>query len=169
MAAGQGLSYLWDNLFRRRAPWVDEVAELWGQTPLFAGVAPREIRRLAATMHPRRYGAGEAVFRADDPGAGAAMILRGKVEIRADEGRVASLERGDFFGEAALVCEGRRGVEAIASESCELAFFLRLDLDEWLESAPRHGARLALNLAAVLAERLRRLDAGRRPGDADDD
>lgn len=147
-------SSVWGSLFRAREPWYEEVTALWAKTPFFQDVPLREIRKLARNMHPRQYSAGEYIFRYGDQGAGAAMIKSGHVEISYEGTNLASLQPGDFFGEIALVLDERRTADAIAVEPCELIFFLRPDLDEWIARSPQHGAKLSNNLAHVLAKRL---------------
>jgi len=151
---GESTSSVWGNLFRRREPWYDEVTDLWSETPFFTGIPKREIRKLAKVMHPRSYEAGEPIFRYGDQGAGAAIIQSGHVEIRYEDTVLATLHKGDFFGEIALVLDERRTADAIATEPCQMVFFLRPDLNDWIARSPQHGARLSTNLAHVLAKRL---------------
>lgn len=145
---------LWSNIFRRHDPWHQTVAALWSQTPLFTDIAQKEIMRLSHAMHARQYQAGEVIFRANDYGAGAAMILSGKVAIKTNGVTVAELGPGDFFGEVSLVLDERRTADAIALEDSELVFFLRIDYEEWITRSPHYGAILSRNLAFTLAERL---------------
>lgn len=153
MSTNQGAS-VWGNLFKKRDPWALQVASLWSQTPLFAGIPKREIAILSKNMHARKYKAGEFIFHSGDQGAGAAIILSGKIEIRAGEAVLASLAEGDFFGEISLVLDELRTADAVATEDTELVFFLRAELDRWIQRAPHHGARLGTNLAHILAKRL---------------
>lgn len=145
---------LWRNIFRRHDPWYDSVAELWSRTPLFNDISNREIRRLTHAMHLRHYDSGEVIFRANELGAGAAIILSGKVAIQTDGVTLAELGPGDFFGEVSLVLDELRTADAVALEKSELVFFLRIDLDEWVARSPHYGAILSKNLAYILAERL---------------
>lgn len=147
---------LWSNFFRRREPQNRRIARLWGETTLFRDVPQRAIRQLTDGMHPRRYQSDERIFSRDDRGAGAALILSGQVEIRVGGALLATLGEGDFFGEVALAVDERRTADAVATEGTEVVFFLRHELEEWIEQSPREGARLALNLSLILAERLRR-------------
>ena len=148
------LSPLWANIFNRKLTQQERIATLWADTPLFRGVPKREIRNLADHMHPRRYQPEEVIFHDGDLGVGAALILSGSVDIRSGASTIVTLEAGDFFGEVALVAEETRTADAVAATDAELVFFLRLDLDEWLERKPRLGARMVVNLASVLAKRL---------------
>jgi len=147
-------SSVWGALFRRRDPWALTVATLWSETPLFEGIPKAKIISLARNLHPRQYQAGEYIFHVGDHGAGVALMLSGAVAIKSGNITLATMKRGDFFGEISLVMDERRTADAVCLESCELVFFLRPDLDEWTARAPHHGARLTTNLAHVLARRL---------------
>ncbi len=154
--AKQTNSPLWENLFRKPPTWLSQATELWAQTPLFRDIRKSDIRALAKNMHPRSYKKDEIIFRAGEHGAGAALIQSGNVEVRAGKKVLAKLGSGDFFGEMALVLEETRTADAVATEPTEIIFFLRADLEEWIARSPATGARIATNIAVVLAERLRR-------------
>ncbi len=146
---------LWANLFRQRPPLAEHTAQLWAVTPLFRDIPLREIRQLVGDMPPREYSRDEYVFHRGDQGAGAAIILSGRVQIRSGEVVLAELQAGDFFGEISLVLDVPRTADAIAVESStQLMFFLRPELEEWMTRAPYFAGRLSTNLAYVLAQRL---------------
>jgi len=154
---------LWGNLFRTKDDWVDRAAELCARNPLFEGLTPASIRWLTARMHPRHHAAGEMIFRMGNPGVGAVLILEGEVQIEAGGVELARLGAGDLFGEVSLVSDQPRTANAKAVSDCELVFFLRSDLQEWMDSRPRRASQLLRNLAAMLATRL--LEANRRLGE----
>ncbi len=145
---------LWTNIFRNSADEREQLAELWQATPLFAGIPPREVRSLSGNMHIRHFGKDEIVFREGDQAAGAILVLEGRVEILADTRPLAQLERGDFFGEIALAENDQRTATARCLEESRLVYFLKQDLEEWIEVEPRLGNRFLMNLASVLARRL---------------
>lgn len=146
---------LWQNLFRHKNDRTSEVTDMWMDTPLFEKISKRECRDLVKTMHPRSYKKGELVFSSGDIGASIVLIRNGAIEIKAAEKLLAELVAGDFFGEVALIIDEPRTADAIASEDSELIFFLRSDLEEWVKRSPRSGAQFMLNIASVLAARLR--------------
>lgn len=145
---------LWGNLFRGSDSWDRQVAGLWAQTPLFQDIPFNEITRLVRDMVPRNYTAGESIFRRGEKGAGAALIVEGQVEIRAGEVTLTQLNKGDFFGEVALVLDVPRTADAVATADTKLLFFLQAGLDEWLARRPFYAGRLSKNLANILAQRL---------------
>ena len=146
---------LWQNLFRKKDDRVSQVTDMWMTTPLFDKIPRKECRELVKTMHPRQYKAGEMVFNSGDIGTSIVLIRSGSIEIKAAEKLLAELNAGDFFGEVALIIDEPRTADAIATEASELIFFLRSDLEEWVKRSPRSGAQFMLNIATVLAARLR--------------
>lgn len=146
---------LWQNLFRPQGDRITEVTDLWMTTPLFENIPKHKCRELVKDMHPRQYEKGEKVFNSGDIGASVVLIRHGGVDIKAGEKLLAELREGDFFGEVALIIDEPRTADAVATEDSELIFFLRSDLEEWIQRSPTHGAQFMLNIAKVLAARLR--------------
>ena len=147
-------SIFWSNIVRAADDELRQIARLWQQTPLFEGIPERHTRALCAQMHVRQFKADERVFTQGDQGAGAILVLEGSVRIMADRTELALLEPGDFFGEIALAATERRTADATALGATRLVYFLKQDLEEWIEHEPRLGARFLMNLASTLAERL---------------
>jgi CRP-like cAMP-binding protein len=144
----------WSNLFRKGDGELQVITRLWRQTPLFDGIPERQVESLCASMHLRDFKPGETIFSQGDQGAGAILVLDGEVRVSADETELARLGKGDFFGEIALAATERRTAGASASTAARLVYFLRQDLEEWIEHEPRLGARFLMNLSATLAQRL---------------
>ncbi len=144
----------WSNIFKKERSETDQIAELWQQTPLFNDIPPRQTRLLSSKMHVRQFQADEIVFHQGDQAAGALLVLHGCVRIKVKNTELALLEAGDFFGEIALAETEKRVADAVAKEDSSLVYFLKQDLEEWIEYEPRLGARFLLNLSSVLAQRL---------------
>lgn len=159
VAQGGNPNPFWDNLFRRRKDWTVQAAHALAETPVFAGIPMRVVRRLVHGMYHRLYADGEPVFRAGEPGLGMYIVLAGEVAISWGNRRLATLGPGDFFGEVALFGEETRTADATAVGQTELVGLFRPDLQEWVERSPRLGVRVLLQLGQVQAERLRRANA----------
>ena len=148
---------LWGRLFKsmdHTNPWAKRVSSLWSETPLFDHIPKRKIALLVKNMHLRKYQLGEYIFHSGDQGVGAALVLSGKIEIKAGDVVLATLNEGDFFGEISLVLDERRTADAVAISDTELVFFIRPEFDKWIRRAPQYGALLGSNLAHILAKQL---------------
>ena len=149
----------WSNIFRPGDSELQTITRLWQQTPLFENIPARQIEFLCGKMHVRQFKPDETVFGQGDQGAGAILVLEGSVRVMANKTQLAQLESGDFFGEIALAATERRTADATAVSASRLVYFLKQDLEEWIEYEPRLGARFLMNLSATLAERLYQANA----------
>ncbi|MEM7563022.1 MAG: cyclic nucleotide-binding domain-containing protein, partial [Pseudomonadota bacterium] len=117
-------------------------------------IPERQTAFLCQKMHVRRFKQDEVIFKLGDQGAGAILVMEGSVRIMANTTELAVLEEGDFFGEIALAATEKRTADAVATSPTQLVFFLKQDLEEWIEYEPRLGARFLMNLSSALAHRL---------------
>ncbi len=146
--------FMWGNIFRQGDSEIARISELWKETPLFKNIPFRHIQSLSSQMHLRNFQQDEKVFREGDQGAGCILILEGQVRIMAKDNPLATLDKGDFFGEIALAETDKRTADASCVTASRLVFFLRQDLQEWIEVEPRLGTIFLTNLASILAQRL---------------
>lgn len=144
----------WSNIFKQSESEVLTIARLWKHTPLFHDIPARQIAYLCETMHVRQFKADELIFQRGDQGAGAILVLEGEVKVTMHQTELAALGVGDFFGEIALASTENRTADAFAVSDARLVFFLKQDLEEWIEHEPLLGARFLMNLSATLAQRL---------------
>jgi CRP-like cAMP-binding protein len=147
-------NFLWGNIFKQPDSELEQIARLWQNTPLFKGIPARHIAALAENMHVRQYQQDEVIFHQGDQGAGAILVLEGQVRIMARNTTIAELQQGDFFGEIALAENDQRTADAYCELPSRLVFFLKQDLEEWIEVEPRLGTIFLMNLASTLAQRL---------------
>jgi len=145
---------IWLRLFYPSEDWVEDACALCEKNPLFDQVPHKSVRRLVSRMHRRHYSAGETVVSLGNAGAGAVLILSGEVVVRVNDVELERMERGALFGEVSLVADLPRTATVTAVEDCDLLFFLRSDLQEWMSVMPKEAARLFQNLATMLGKRL---------------
>ena len=127
--------------------------------PLLERLREDDRRVVLQSTVRRRFGKGEVIFHAGDPGDTLHLIERGLVAVRAttvlgDVVTFAVLGRGDFFGELALVGNhGRRTATAAAVTPTET---LSLDRGAVEDLRSRHRAfdELLLEALAKQVERL---------------
>ena len=129
-------------------------------TPLFGGLPPQLIERLAAVCVPKSLRAGETLFRRDDPGDALYGVRRGQIAIEAgsktgQRHTLAFVGPGDVCGEIAVLDGGGRTADAVATQPSELFKLRRPDLLGLLMSEPAFGVALL----EMLCRRLRELSA----------
>jgi CRP-like cAMP-binding protein len=126
------------------------------RSPLFRGLSPQALERIAGLAIQRSYRSGEVVFSQGDPGDALYAVVTGKIRISAGaaDGREIFLnimEPGDTFGEIALLDGGTRTASATAMIPSELVSIRREHFLGVLEREPR----VALELLRLCGERLR--------------
>jgi CRP/FNR family transcriptional regulator, cyclic AMP receptor protein len=127
--------------------------------PLFESLDDEAAAELCHLMESLDCKAGTALFRAGDQGDAMYVIERGKVRIcvHTVDGRevtLTELDRGDFFGEMALLDGQRRSADAVVAEDAQLAVLSREHFVSFMRSSPD----VALEMLTALANRLRQTD-----------
>jgi CRP-like cAMP-binding protein len=110
----------------------------------------------------QKYGqvieAGRVIFREGEPGDTMYIIQKGRVKITKRAGDVdkilSVLQKGDFFGEMAIITKGPRTATATAVDTCELLTFNR----EGFISMISKNSSLAMNIIEKLCLRLEKAD-----------
>lgn len=127
---------------RLRAPVAPQsVAELLGEVPLFATLAPDTREELAARTTTVEVAAGEWLFRQGDDADALYVVRSGRVEI-VDESPgqepTVILERGAgaAFGELALICSSQRTASVRIRRDARLIRITREDFEAILDSSP---------------------------------
>jgi CRP-like cAMP-binding protein len=142
------------------------------QTDIFYALSASQLELVDSLCRERRYRVGEIVFEENASSDELYVIARGEVEILVDPSLVsdrpdphtkpttiATLRRGQCFGEIALVDRGLRSATArSASHDTRLLVIPRRELILLCDSDPVLGYRLMHNLAADLAMKIRNTD-----------
>ena len=150
---------LWRNIFKPEKK-SESISGLLRSNPVFADLKDREVWELEQITHRRSYKEGEVVFHEGEPGVGMYIIEEGsvKVFINASDNRgieLARLEKGEFFGEVALLEDEPRSATVMAMEPTTLIGLFRPDLLDLIDRNPAAGAKIVLKLSQILAARLR--------------
>jgi CRP-like cAMP-binding protein len=140
------------------------------QTDIFYEMTPTQLELVASICSERAYQAGDVIFEENTTGNELYIIAKGEVEIQVDpvlvnpgdQGgaqTIATLRRGQSFGEVALVDEGVRSARARCSQNdSQLIVIPRDKLMLLCDTYPQLGYRLMRNLAADLAMKIRNTD-----------
>jgi CRP-like cAMP-binding protein len=128
------------------------------------GLSAQELRLLAKYSHERRFPADTLIFAEGEPGDCLYIILEGAVRISRmvpgmGEECLAILERGEVFGELALVDDQPRSADARAHSSTTTVFAVsRSLLEEVLSMDPDAAVQFLDLLARLLCRRLRAMN-----------
>ncbi len=125
--------------------------ELLQRVPLFSELDRKELENVARTMKPRTFGAGDTVAQEGQSGVSFWVIEDGQAKVSVGGEERATLGRGDYFGEIALIDEGARS--ATITAETELRCY---GLTPWeFRPLAQTNASIAWKLAQALAKRLR--------------
>jgi len=146
-------------------------AYLLGKVEIFDELDKERLERISNICVEHRYDRGELVFEQNAKSDGLYIILSGEIDIQVQSSAsnapltVARLQRGQSFGEVALVDEGIRTATArVASPEARLLILRRADLMELCREDFELGFLLMRNLAADLALKMRQTDLRMRQG-----
>lgn len=126
------------------------------QIPLFADLPVEQLDALTRVLERRTYQKGDIILYQGDDGDSLFVIVSGKVRIYTlcPEGQEISVElfdRGDFFGEIALLLDMPRSANVEALERTEVLVLRRPAFRQHLLSNPP----TALRIIEALSRRLR--------------
>ena len=127
------------------------------RVPLFEGLDPEDLQRIAATSVERDYAAGEALMRESEIGDELVVIVSGSVRIvraTADGGEreIRRYEAGEHIGELAVLRERQRAATVVA----ETAVHGLVISGQSLKAILRERPEAAMAMLATLAERISR-------------
>ena len=145
------------------------------QSSIFSRFTATELELAAAVCHEQAFKSGETIFEENSKGTELYVIAPGSVDILIEgqsapeeprkDAVVATLKRGQSFGEIALVDDGLRSATARAAQSgTRLLVIPRDKLIMLCETYPQLGYRIMHNLAADLAAKIRNTDRRIREG-----
>ena len=124
----------------------DELARI----PLLAALTRRDRERLASVLRDRVIAAGEVAAAEGEEGIGFFMIVAGTATVEQDGAPVRTLAAGDWFGEIAVLGDGRRTATVRALEELRCVGMTPWQFRPFLSEHPE----IALTIAATMAERL---------------
>jgi CRP-like cAMP-binding protein len=120
------------------------------RTPLFAGLDREQLEHVLQVVQRVTIEPGQAVVERGDPGDAMYIIVSGAAEVDVG-GRFHRLERGDFFGEMAVLAGKPREATVKVVERVEA---LRIPADEF-QAFLHDNPRVAVGMLRSLVERLR--------------
>lgn len=128
------------------------------------GLSAAEMKLLATFSSEERFREGSVVFREGDVGDKLYIVLDGRVRISkfipgVGEEALTVLDRGDFFGEMALIDDKTRSADAKAHETDATVLSIdRSTLNEILSMDPKASLQFLNLLCRMISRRLREIN-----------
>ena len=134
----------------------EDTVALLGRVPVFSALSPDELERVAQVAVPRRFEAGEIVFKEGDEGSTCYIVRSGRARAVHEhpDGRSITLAHfapGDIFGEMSMFDGERRSATVETTEGTEAIAILSADMHRLLREHPD----ISVKLIAALGQRLR--------------
>lgn len=121
------------------------------QVPLFSGLAPRYLKRLADLTQQGRYMEGARIVRDGDIGDTFYVIMEGEAKVVSPAGRTVNrLRPGDYFGEISLLDGGPRTASVVADTPMTMLELPRSTFLKLIELEPVVGVKLLAHAAGML-------------------
>jgi CRP-like cAMP-binding protein len=149
---------------------MNELITFLKQGDVFYQFTQTQLELVANLCQEKVFAAGETIFEENSNSKELYIIVQGEIDILIDPGiigtkekaekvRIATMRRGQSFGELALVDEGLRSATArVSDKETRLLVISRENLIMLCETYPQLGYRLMYNLAADLAMKMRNTD-----------
>ena len=130
---------------------------------LFGALSDEVLEHLVKTLHEKRIGAGETVFREGEPAREMYVVLDGEMEVlkksrRGRDQRVAILGPNDTFGEMSVIDMQARSATVRALAPSRVLRMSTEDMDALYRFDLKSYALIVLNLARDMSRRLRVTD-----------
>lgn len=134
------------------------------RSPLFEMLSDKELQKIADLSRLLRFVAGETVFEEGEVGSGLFVMTSGEVEVshRSADGvqhQITSFGPPEFFGEMSLIDIEYRSATVRARTDAEMLHLTAQDLTDFRKDNKDGFTLVVINIARVLADRLRRANA----------
>ena len=117
--------------------------------PLFASLSEEELGAVACWFEPKSASAGVRLAGEGAPGYSFFVLAEGSAAVTANGNDVATLGPGDFFGEIAILGDGRRTATVTTTSAARLFVMFGAEFRRLQQAHPDIAGRLE----AAMAER----------------
>ncbi len=135
---------------------------LLAQVPVFETLAQPDLARVAEVAVPRRFGAGQVIFREGDQSDTCYVVRNGHARAVREhaDGRTIALAHfgpGDIFGELAMFDDERRSATVETLDEVDAVAILGSDMRRLMREHPDLAVKLVISLGRRLREANERL------------
>lgn len=135
--------------------------ELLKRSQVFEGLSDEQLDRVFALGQLTEFPEGGVILEEDKQGKDCFFVLQGRVDIEIASPfggatqRIATIKRGEMFGELSLVDGFLRSASARATDPVEALSFANERLEALMGEDPAIGYVIMRNVANVLSSRIR--------------
>ncbi len=141
------------------------IAQAVQELPLFSGLQPEQVHRLAGVCSVTTFVPGEVIFRAGSPGQEMYILLQGEagISMAGSPSTIGVVQAGECLSEISLLTRQPHSATATARTDIEAVRLGYQDLTGLTRLRPDIALLIYRNLALGLAQKLRRTNADRNP------
>lgn len=132
-------------------------------TPLFYELYDEEIEEIVAQCRVMNVLAGDKIVEEGEEGDELFILLVGEAHVERKGCRLATIHKGELFGEMVLMNERVRLADIVATSTSDVLVVNYQDIFKFFKDDPKIFSILILNLSRMLAKRLK--NAGSDIGD----
>lgn len=130
---------------------------------IFSGLSDDDAAFICSNLQTSEFKTGDSILNEGESVQVLWIILQGNCVVSRtcnpnNERILALLSDGDVFGEMSFVRTAPHSASIKAVSDVKACCYRREDFQKLLEERPETACRITANIAAVLAERLRRMD-----------
>ncbi|MCL2480115.1 MAG: diguanylate cyclase [Spirochaetaceae bacterium] len=139
---------------------MQEFRDALKNTMIFSDLEGAELDILVSCMKRTQFNRGEIVFSEGEEGDTMYVILDGNINIfvplaNGTEISLATIEKGNFFGDMAIIENAPRSASCKAVESCELIALSRSDFYGIIRHHPETALKILYRMMNIMAERFK--------------
>ena len=128
-----------------------DVLESFAGMSLFADLSGPQLEAVAHTFEEDFFDEGTRILRKGFAGSGFYVIIEGEAAVQIDGKQIATLSRGDFFGDISALLSELPTADVTATRPLRCAVLSADELDRFLLGNPS----VALRMLKALARRMR--------------
>jgi CRP-like cAMP-binding protein len=125
------------------------IAEDLAGVPLFAGLEPDELATLADWFEAQNVSEGMKLIGEGAAGYSFFVLREGTATVTIDGIEVRTLEPGDFFGELAILGDGRRTATVTAASPVRVLVLFGTEFRQLQQEYPELAAQIESRLRAT--------------------
>lgn len=116
--------------------------------PMFVTCSKKDLKRIHLKSAEKNFKAGDTISNEGDTASEAYILLKGVVDVRKKNKKIATLGAGNILGELALLDNGPRTATLVCSTDCETLAISRKSFHKLLLEIPTLSVKILHGLAS---------------------